>query len=138
MDRRVYVLIINISLPDKNKKTQNLSDLVGKMILIDFSAYENEQSVDYTFALRELYNKYHSRGFEIYQVSLDRNKMLWEKSVANIPWICVRDENGPNAICASSYNVSSIPTTFLMNKKGSIIGRSLNFEELNREISNGL
>jgi len=129
---------INISLPDKNKKTQNLSDLVGKMILIDFSAYENEQSVDYTFALRELYNKYHSRGFEIYQVSLDRNKMLWEKSVANIPWICVRDENGPNAICASSYNVSSIPTTFLMNKKGSIIGRSLNFEELNREISNGL
>jgi hypothetical protein len=129
---------INISLPDKNKKTQNLSDLVGKMILIDFSAYESEQSVDYTFALRELYNKYHSRGFEIYQVSLDRNKMLWEKSIANIPWICVRAENGPNTIAASSYNVSSIPTTFLMDKKGSIIGRSLNLEELNREISKGL
>jgi hypothetical protein len=64
--------------------------------------------------------------------------MLWEKSIANIPWICVRDENGPNTIAASSYNVSSIPTTFLMDKKGSIIGRSLNLEELNREISKGL
>jgi len=129
---------IDIQLFDKNKKKQNLSSLVGKMVLIDFYAYENKESVEYTFALRELYNKYHNRGFEIYQVSLDRNKMLWEESVKNIPWICVRDENGPNSIYAANYNVTDIPTTFLMNKKGSIIGRDFSLEKLHHEISNGL
>lgn len=129
---------IDIVLNDKNNKTHKLSDLVGKMVLIDFSAYDNQQSVEYTFALRELYNKYHSRGFEIYQISLDRNKILWENAVKNIPWVCVRDENGPNTSYAATYNLTELPTTFLMNKKGNIIGRSLNLEQLNSEISKGL
>lgn len=129
---------ININLPDKNGNAQKLSSLEGKLVLIDFSAYEMNQSVEYTFALRELYNKYHSRGFEIYQVSLDRNKILWEKSIENIPWICVRDENGPNTIAIGNYNVTSVPTTFLLSKKGVIIGRSLDFETLDKEIARNL
>jgi len=108
--------------------------LEGKVVLIDFSAYQGEQSVDYTFSLRELYNKYHTRGFEIFQVSLDDNKQLWEQSVTNIPWICVRDEKGPNTTVVTSYNISSLPTTFLMNKQGNIIARSLNYNELVKEI----
>jgi peroxiredoxin len=125
---------IDISLPDKNKVERKLSEFEGKVILIDFSAYESDGSVDYTFALRELYKKYHSRGFEIFQISLDRNKQLWEKSVANIPWVCVRDENGPNTTVIASYNISSIPTTFLMNKQGNIIARSISFKNLSKEI----
>src|ERR1035437_6140006 len=88
---------IDIELNDSKGVTHKLSSLEGKVVLIDFSAYASDQSVDYTFALRDLYNKYHSRGFEIYQISLDDNKQLWEQSIANIPWICVRDENGPNS-----------------------------------------
>ena len=125
---------IDIALPDKSKIVRKLSELEGKVILIDFSAYESQQSVDYTFSLRDLYNKYHSRGFEIYQISLDKNKQLWEQSVANIPWICVRDENGPNTHYIASYNISSIPTTFLMNKQGTIIARSLSFNDLRSKI----
>ncbi len=125
---------IEITLPDKNKVERKLSQFEGKVILIDFSAYESDQSVDYTFALRELYNKYHSRGFDIFQISLDRNKQFWEKSVANIPWICVRDENGPNTTVIASYNITSVPTTFLMNKQGNIIARSLSFKDLSKEI----
>jgi len=129
---------IDIELPDKNKVTRKLSDLEGKVILLDFSAYTGEQSVDYTFSLRELYNKYHNRGFEIYQVSLDENKKLWEQSVANIPWICVRDEKGPNTTAVASYNISSLPTTFLMNKEGNIIARNLKYDELVKEIEKSL
>ncbi len=129
---------IDIELPDKAGTTRKLSDLEGKVVLIDFSAYEMEQSVQYTFALRDLYNKYHSRGFEIYQVSLDRNKMLWEESTSNIPWICVRDENGPDAVCARTYNITSVPTTFLLSKKGVINGRSLDFKTLDAEIARNL
>ncbi|MDR3651443.1 MAG: TlpA disulfide reductase family protein [Paludibacter sp.] len=129
---------IDIVLPDKKNVERKLSALQGKVVLIDFSAYESKESVDYTFSLRDLYNKYHNRGFEIYQISLDQNKLLWQQAVANIPWICVRDENGPNAKCAETYNVSSIPTSFLMNRKGTIIGRSFGFDELKKEIEKNL
>jgi peroxiredoxin len=129
---------IDIELPDKTGKMKKLSDLEGKVVLIDFSAYEMDQSVQYTFELRELYNKYHSRGFEIYQVSLDRNKILWENSVENIPWVCVRDENGQNTVSVGNYNVKSVPTTFLLSKKGIIVGRSFDFETLDKEIAKSL
>lgn len=125
---------IDIVLPDKNNVERKLSKLEGKVILIDFSAYEDKESVNYTFALRDLYNKYHSRGFEIYQVSLDQNKLNWQQSIQNIPWTCVRDNNGPNTKYVSTYNISTIPTTFLMNRKGIIIGRSFSFDELGKEI----
>lgn len=125
---------IDIALQDKNNVTRKLSELDGKVVLIDFSAYESDQSVNYTFALRELYNKYHSKGLEIYQVSLDENKQRWEQSVANIPWVCVRDEKGPGTTYAVSYNISSIPTTFLLDKHGNIIARSLEFDELRKAI----
>jgi len=129
---------INIVLPDKNNVERKLSSLIGNVILIDFSTYESKQSIDYIFSLRDLYEKYHSRGFEIYQISLDQNKQLWQQSTKNIPWICVRDLNGPNTRYAESYNVSEIPTTFLIDKKGNILFRSLGFEELKKEIEKNL
>ncbi|MEI8086584.1 MAG: thioredoxin-like domain-containing protein [Paludibacter sp.] len=129
---------IDIALNDKNNEERKLSELVGKLILIDFSAYEAKESVNYTFALRDLYNKYHAKGFEIYQISLDQNKLLWQQSTKNIPWICVRDENGPNSTYVASYNISSIPTTFLMTKQGTIVARSLGFKELEQAIAKNL
>jgi len=129
---------IDVVLNDNNNVERRLSDLEGKLVLIDFSAYQSEQSVSYTFALRDLYAKYHSRGFEIFQLSLDPNKAIWQESTKSIPWICVRDDNGPSSIYVTSYNISSIPTTFLMNKKGEIIARSLEFKELEKEILKSL
>lgn len=129
---------IDIALPDKNDKTRKLSELEGKVVLIDFSAYSDKESVAYTFALRDLYNKYHGNGFEIYQVSLDNNKLLWEQSIENIPWVCVRDVNGVNTPYIQTFNIQSIPTTFLMSKKGDIIARDLNFSELESAIKKNL
>lgn len=129
---------INIELPDMNDNNRKLSDLTGKVILLDFSAFESRESVQYTFALRELYNKYASRGFEIYQVSLDRNKMLWEDAVENLPWICVRDVNGPNTVHASTYNITSIPSYFLIDRQGDIVGRDMNLQTLEKEIEKRL
>lgn len=125
---------IDIELPDRNNNMRKLSDLTGKVVLLDFSAFDSRESIQYTFALRDLYNKYASRGFEIYQVSLDRNKLLWEDAVANLPWVCVRDENGPNTKHAGIYNISSIPSYFLINKQGDIIGRDMHLSTLEKEI----
>lgn len=129
---------IDIELPDRTGEVKKLSELVGQVVLIDFSAYQTRESVQYTFALRELYNNYHEKGFEIYQVSLDRNQAIWEQSIANIPWVCVRDVEGPNTVYAGTYNISSIPTYFLMNRKGEIIGRDFDLSTLKREIEKNL
>lgn len=125
---------IDIILPDRNGNEVKLSSLEGKVVLIDFSAYEATENIEYTFALRDLYSKYNKRGFEIYQISLDRNKLLWEISTENIPWICVRDENGPNNYYAQTYNVTQLPSTFLMDKEGIIVTRDMKFSELDKKI----
>ncbi len=126
---------IDIALNDRTGAERKLSELEGKVILIDFSASEMENNVAYTFELRELHNKYKSRGFEIYQVSLDRSKLIWEEAAANLPWISVRDENGPNTSYITSYNVQSIPTMFLMDKKGVIVTRVNDFKTLDTAIA---
>lgn len=126
---------IDIALPDRNNIERKLSTLEGKVVLIDFFAHELEGSADYIFALRDLYSKYNSEGFEIYQVSLDRNRMLWEISSENLPWVCVRSEGGVNNYYATLYNVSELPTGFLMDMEGNIISRDLNMNDLDREIA---
>jgi thioredoxin-related protein len=85
--------------------------------------------------MRKLYDKYKSRGFEIYQISLDRSKLLWEEGAANVPWISVRDENGPETSYIASYNVQALPTMFLMNQKGEVILRAFDFKTIDNAIS---
>ena len=125
--------ILDISLTDDNGITQSLTDLRGKLIILDFSAIEMEQSQGYIFELRELYNRYHNRGVTIYSVSLDRNKLLWEDGVVNLPWTNVYA--GEQAIeVMTRYNVQSIPTLFLLDRKGNVQGRYTNFEQLDADI----
>ncbi len=129
---------IDIALPDRNGEEIRLSSLQGKVILLDFSAFESRESVAYTFALRDLHQKYAARGFEIYQVSLDRNQVLWLDATQNLPWVCVRDENGPMTSVAVTYNITSLPTYFLITPQGEIIGRDMNLQTLEREINKHL
>ena len=125
--------VLDISLTDDNGITQSLTDLRGRLIVLDFSAIEMEQSQGYIFELRELYNRYHNRGVTIYSVSLDRNKLLWEDGVVNLPWTNVYA--GEQAIeVMTRYNVQSIPTLFLLDRKGNVQGRYTNFEQLDADI----
>ena len=125
--------IIDVTLPDNNGKEQTLSNLKGKVVVLDFSAIEMQKSQAYIFELREIYNTYKKRGLEIYSVSLDRNKLLWEDGVANLPWINVYA--GEQALdVMTRYNVQSLPTLFLLDKKGNVQGRYSSFEQLDADI----
>lgn len=125
---------LDITLPDEYGDMQTLSDFRGKVIVLDFSAIEMEQSKGYIFELRELYNRYHARGMEIYSVSLDRNKLLWEQSVENIAWTTVRADQSDFATTIVPYNVQSLPTMFLFDRKGNVQGRYTDFKQLDADI----
>ena len=84
--------LIDISLPDIKGKQQKLSDLKGKVVLLDFTAYQTDYSPEYNILLAKIYKQFRDKGFEIYQVSLDNNENFWKVSASNLPWICVRDE----------------------------------------------
>jgi glutathione peroxidase-family protein len=109
-----------------------LSSLVGKPILLDFSAYATENSIEHTFELREIYNKYSNQGLQIYQVSIDQNKLYWQQNVSNIPWTAVIDETGK---ALQFYNIREIPTLFLINKEGEIVGRYEDVHALKKDLS---
>ena len=55
--------------------------------------------------LRDIYGKYHDRGLEIYQVSVDPDEHFWKTQTAALPWISVHDEDALNSQYLSRYNV---------------------------------
>lgn len=128
------VSLIDIALPDLYGKIRRLSDLKGKVVLLDFSAYQGKYSPDYNRALAQLYKKYHRQGFEIYQVSIDPNENLWQVSADNLPWICVRDADTTRSRAALSYNVQSLPTAFLIDRESVLQQRVAKLSDLPQAI----
>ena len=126
---------IEIALPNRVGETTKLSSLVGKVVLIDFSAYAMEQISAHTLFLRELYSTYNELGLEIYQISFDTDKLFWLEQTRNIPWVCVRDEASVQSKYLITYNISELPTFFLMDKEGNILGR-YNHENVEKAIYN--
>lgn len=125
--------IIDIALTDRNGVVRKLSGLKGKVVLLDFHIFASDGSTKRIMALRDIYNKYHAQGLEIYQVSLDSNEHFWKEQVAALPWVCVRDENG-SAQAASAYNVQSIPTFFLIDRNSTLQKRDVQIKNLDDEI----
>ena len=126
--------IIDIDLKDMRGVDRKLSDLKGKVVLLDFTAYRTAVSVSHNFMLRELYDKYASQGLEIYQVSFDTDEHFWKTSADNLPWICVRDPNGVYSSAAAVYNVQKLPTYFLVNRNNELSARDENIKNLEETI----
>lgn len=125
--------IIDIALPDRNGVVHKLSSLKGKVVLLDFHLFASDGSTKRIMALRDIYNKYHDRGFEIYQVSMDPNEHFWKEQVAALPWTCVRDEEG-SAQAASQYNVQTVPTFFLIDRDNVLQKRDVQIKNLDDAI----
>lgn len=115
--------LIEIELPNRRDEMTKLSSLLGNVVLIDFSAYSMEQANAHMLFLREIYDVYNRYGFEIYQISIDPSKLQWLEQSRDIPWTTVRDERSTGSPYLLTYNVTEIPTFFLMDRDGTILGR---------------
>ena len=118
---------------DPDGKVRKLSDLRGKVVLIDFWASWCGPCRKENPHVRAMYEKYHDRGFEVFSVSLDNNKDRWKDAIAKdgLVWPNhVSDLKGWGSAAAKLYGVSSIPSTFLVDKDGRIIAKGLRGEQL--------
>ena len=127
--------LIDIALPDNKGVTRKLTDLAGKVVLFDFHVFGSEGSTKRIMEMRDIYNKYHSRGLEIYQVSLDPDEHFWKTQTAALPWISVRDADGLQSQNIVLYNVRSIPTFFLIDRTNTLYKRDSQIKDLDAEIS---
>lgn len=126
-----------ITLPDPDGITQSLSSLRGKIVLLDFWAAWCGPCRRENPTLVAAYAKYRDKGFEIFQVSLDKTKEAWQAAIKQdgLNWIHVSDLKFWSSPAAKLYGVESIPANFLLDKEGKIIGSNLRGPALEEELA---
>ena len=122
--------VIDIDLRDLRGASHKLTDLKGKVVLLDFTVYQSAVSASHNYMLRDLYDKYASRGLEIYQVSLDADEHYWKTIASNLPWTCVRDAAGVYSTTVSLYGIQSLPSVFLINRANELKARGETIKDL--------
>lgn len=111
------VSYVDIELPDMSGEKVKLSSVDAKVVMVLFwAAADPAQKMFNIDALLPIYEKYHSRGFEIYQVGLDIDKTDWASTMKNqnLPWINVCDVAGGDSRYVTLYNVTSLPMAYFI------------------------
>ena len=106
-----------IELPGLDGKMKKLSDMDSRVVIVCFwSAAQAQQNMFNIEFFKPLYEQYHKKGLDIYQVSLDVDKTLWATTVKgqNLPWTNVCDSRGAQSPYVSLYNLSAIPAAFII------------------------
>jgi len=118
--------------------TRKLSDYVGKSqyIYIDFWASWCNPCIAAMPHLKEIYEKYRSKGFEVIGISLDTDKKSWKKALKRIdaPWIQLCNYEGSESKMARAYFITAIPYGILLDKEGTIIETNYTLEKKLQEL----
>lgn len=127
----------DFSMLNQNGMEKKLSNLNGKVVLLEFWASWCLPCRQENPNLVKTYNKFKTEGFEIFAVSLDGNKDNWLNAIQNdgLNWEHVSDLNGRNNKAALLYQINAIPENILIDKNGLIIGRNLRGETLNKKLT---
>ena len=131
---------INIEQPDADGKTVSLESVVknpgNKYVLLDFWASWCGPCMGEVPHLKQTYEKFHKKGFEIYGVSFDNNRDKWLAAVDQngMNWVHVSEVAGFDNQAAKDYAVQGIPSNFLIDAQGTIVARNLRGEALYEKI----
>lgn len=128
----------DIELEDMYKVKHKLSELDGKVVLLYFWTLESALCNNINAELKELYAKYHDKGFEVYHISADSDIAVWIEAVRQQqhPWISLYAGNNMDVF--SLYNVVKLPTAFLIDRNGDMAVAPLNMTALERELKRAL
>jgi len=126
----------DISLPNPSGNNIKLSSLKGKYVLLQFWSATDANSRILNPVLKENYQKFNAKGFEIYQVSIDTSRQAWLKTINSdqLNWINVGDMKGSMS-AVNNYNIRSVPSNYLLDKEGNIIARDLIGPSLYRKLN---
>ena len=108
----------DVELPDINGEKRKLSEVDAKVVILQFwTASDVNQKMFNVDVLKGLYEDFHDKGLEIYQISLDTDKILWAQVVKQQkhPWISVCDSRGAASPYAVSYNLEGLPAMFVIS-----------------------
>ena len=127
----------DLAFPDPDGNIRKLSDLRGKVVLLDFWASWCGPCRRESPNVRNVYAKYHDKGFEVFSVSLDRDANNWKKAIKDDKLVWpnhVSDLKYWSSEAAAIYGVRSIPSMFLLDRDGRIVAKDLRGEALERAV----
>ncbi|MCL2728087.1 MAG: AhpC/TSA family protein [Bacteroidales bacterium] len=127
----------DLVIPDVQAKPVALSEFHGKVVILSFWLSQDPGHRMVNHELLELYRVYAPKGLEIYQVALDTDKTAWARAIADqaLPWISVCDGFGAGSTAVSAYAVTQVPTSFIIDRNGDILGRDFSMEQLKVEVA---
>lgn len=125
--------ILDFTLTDNTGAARTLSSLKGNVVLLDFHLFADQNSMKRIMWLRELYNKYHAQGFQIYQVAIDGDEHFWKTQTAALPWISTRVDDNTSSVL-QLYNVQQVPTFFLLDRSCNVVKRDAQIKDIDAEI----
>ena len=136
-DPKIGEKYVDFEMTDSNGQLKNLSDIKGKIILLEFWASWCGPCRQENPNLVKTYEKYNPKGFEIFAVSLDMDKNSWIKAIEDdrLNWGHVSDLKGNENEASLIYGINGIPDSFLIDENGVIIGRGLRGEKLNQKLA---
>lgn len=129
----------DLEMNDTEGKAHKLSEYCGKghYVLIDFWASWCGPCRMEMPNVKENYEKYHAKGFDVVGLSFDNKADAWKKAIneMGLNWIHLSDLKGWRSIAAQTYGIQGIPASLLVNPKGIIVARDLRGEALGKKLA---